>query len=34
MVNENMIKTINLKRAFQTEEVRTIALNGVNLDIN
>ena len=29
-----MIKTINLQRAFTTEEVRTIALNGVNLEIN
>ena len=29
-----MIKTTNLQRAFQTEEVRTIALGGVNLDIN
>ena len=29
-----MIKTINLQRAFTTEEVRTIALAGVNLEIN
>jgi len=29
-----MIKTTNLQRAFQTEEVRTIALGGVNIDIN
>ena len=29
-----MIKTINLQRSFTTEEVRTIALNGVNLEIN
>ena len=29
-----MIKTLNLERAFQTEEVRTIALSGVNIDIN
>ena len=29
-----MIKTTNLQRTFQTEEVRTIALNGVNLEIN
>ena len=29
-----MIKTVNLQRAFQTEEVRTIALSGVNIDIN
>ena len=29
-----MIKTSNLKRTFTTEEVRTIALNGVNIDIN
>ena len=28
------LQTINLQRAFQTEEVRTIALNGVNIDIN
>ena len=34
MVNEKMIKTTNLQRAFTTEEVRTIALNGVNLEIN
>ena len=29
-----MIKTSNLKRTFQTEEVRTIALNGVNIEVN
>ena len=29
-----MIKTTNLQRSFTTEEVRTIALNGVNLEIN
>ena len=29
-----MIKTTNLQRTFQTEEVRTIALSGVNLEIN
>ena len=29
-----MIKTINLQRSFTTEEVRTIALAGVNLEIN
>ena len=29
-----MIKTTNLQRAFTTEEVRTIALAGVNLEIN
>ena len=29
-----MIKTMNLQRSFTTEEVRTIALNGVNLEIN
>ena len=34
MVNEKMIKTTNLQRAFTTEEVRTIALNGVNIEIN
>ena len=34
MVNKKMIQTINLQRAFTTEEVRTIALNGVNLEIN
>ena len=28
-----MIKTTNLQRAFTTEEVRTIALNGVNIEI-
>ena len=28
-----MIKTVNLQRAFTTEEVRTIALNGVNIEI-
>ena len=29
-----LIQTINLQRAFTTEEVRTIALSGVNIDIN
>ena len=29
-----LIQTINLQRAFTTEEVRTIALSGVNFDIN
>ena len=28
------IKTTNLQRAFTTEEVRTIALNSVNIEIN
>ena len=28
------LKTLNLQRTFTTEEVRTIALNGVNLEIN
>ena len=29
-----MIQTKNLKRTFTTEEVRTIALNGVNIEVN
>ena len=29
-----MIKVENLQRAFTTEEVRTIALGGVNIEIN
>ena len=29
-----MIKTVNLKRTFTTEEVRTLALNGVNIEVN
>ena len=28
------LQTLNLQRTFTTEEVRTIALNGVNLEIN
>ena len=29
-----MIHTKNLKRTFQTEEVRTLALNGVSIEVN
>ena len=29
-----MLKTKNLKRTFQTEEVRTLALNGVSIEVN
>ncbi len=29
-----MIKTVNLKKIYQTEEVETTALNNVNIDIN
>ena len=28
------LKTLNLKRTFTTEEVRTIALNGVNIEVS
>lgn len=34
MVNKMMIHTKNLKRTFQTEEVRTLALNGVSIEVN
>lgn len=29
-----MIKTVNLKKVFETEEVQTLALNGVNVEVN
>lgn len=29
-----MIKTENLKKVFRTEEVQTLALNGVSLEVN
>ena len=28
------LQTVNLKRTFTTEEVRTIALNGVNIEVS
>lgn len=28
-----MIKTVNLKKVFETEEVQTLALNGVNIEV-
>ena len=34
MVNKMVIHTKNLKRTFQTEEVRTLALNGVSIEVN
>ena len=34
IVNNMMIHTKNLKRTFQTEEVRTLALNGVSIEVN
>lgn len=34
IVNKMMIHTKNLKRTFQTEEVRTLALNGVSIEVN
>lgn len=29
-----MIKTVNLQKIFKTEEVQTLALNDVNIDIS
>ena len=29
-----MIKTVNLQKIFRTEEVQTLALNGVNIEVN
>ena len=29
-----MIKTVNLKKVFETEEVQTLALKGVNVEVN
>lgn len=34
IVNKMVIHTKNLKRTFQTEEVRTLALNGVSIEVN
>ena len=29
-----MIKTVNLQKVFRTEEVQTLALNNVNIEVN
>lgn len=31
---ENVIKTVNLRKLYTTEEVETTALNGINIEIN